>query len=156
MNQKYSVVTTIYTLLSVVIIGCSSTTKPSMDDGEEESGTQLALDETYDKIRSGVRLILTYDASTNAFNGTIENTTDEPLKSVRVEVHLSNGIELGPTKPTDLAPKEKVLIKLTATSTDFDGWTAHPEVGSEEHSNDEEHDQEGGEEHDGEGGDEHN
>jgi len=143
-------------LLLVVIIGCSDTTKPSIDDGDEESGTELALDETYDKVRNGVRLILTYDAKSNTFNGTIENTTGEAMKDVRVEVHLSNGIELGPTIPKDLAPKEKILIKLTATSTDFDGWTAHPEVGSGEHGNDGEHNQEDGEEHDREGGDEHN
>lgn len=156
MIHKYSTMTTIGILLLVVIIGCSDTTKPSTDDGDEESGTELALDETYDKVRNGIRLILTYDTNSNTFNGTIENTTDEAMKDVRVEVHLSNGIELGPTIPKDLAPKEKILIKLTATSTDFDGWTAHPEVGSGEHGNDEEHDQEGGEEHDGEGGDEHN
>ncbi len=49
----------------------------------------------------------------------LENTTGEAMKNVRVEVHLSNGIELGPTIPKDLAPKEKILIKLTATSTDL-------------------------------------
>lgn len=150
------VIAAIGILLLVVIIGCSDTTKPSIDDGDEESGTELALDETYDKVRNGVRLILTYNAKSNTFNGAIENTTGEAMKDVRVEVHLSNGIELGPTIPKDLAPKEKILIKLTATSTDFDGWTAHPEVGSGEHGNDEGHDQEGGEEHDREGGDEHN
>ena len=155
MIQKYSILATI-AILFIVVIGCSDTTKPSTDDGDEESGTELALDETYDKVRNGVRLILTYDANSNTFNGTIENTTDEAITNVRVEVHLSNGTELGPTIPKDLAPKEKILIKLTATSTDFDGWTAHPEVGSGEHSNDEEHDQEGGEEHDHEGEDEHN
>jgi len=156
MIHKYSTMAAIGILLLVVIIGCSDTTKPSIDDGDEESGTELALDETYDKVRNGVRLILTYDAKSNTFNGTIENTTGEAMKDVRVEVHLSNGIELGPTIPKDLAPKEKILIKLTATSTDFDGWTAHPEVGSGEHGNDGEHNQEDGEEHDREGGDEHN
>ncbi|MCG9129877.1 hypothetical protein JT359_19980 [Candidatus Poribacteria bacterium] len=137
MIQKYSSMMIIGILLMGVVISCSSTTNPIMDDGEEESDTELALDQAYDKIRSGVRVILTYDVSRKTFNGTIENTTDEPLKNVRVEVHLSNGIELGPTKATDLAPREKVLIKLTTTSTDFDGWTVHPEVGSTEHSNNE-------------------
>ena len=66
--------------------------------------------------------------------GTVENTTDETLKQVRVEVHLSNGKELGPTPAADLAPGESREVELIATSTDFDGWTAHPEVGEGEHS----------------------
>jgi hypothetical protein len=42
----------------------------------------------------------------------------------------------------------------TATSTDFDRWTAHPEVGEGEHGG--EHDREGKEEHERKGGSEHN
>ncbi|MFC1636007.1 FxLYD domain-containing protein [Planctomycetota bacterium] len=125
----------------------------------EESGAELALNETYDKVRNGARLILAYDAQSNSFNGTVENTTDETLKRVRVEVHLSNGKELGPTTPTDLNPGEKRDVKLTATSKDFNGWTAHPEVGSGEHGGTEgsgEHDSgEGRGEHDREGRGEH-
>ena len=112
----------------------------------EESGTELALNESYDEVRNGVRLILAYDAQSNSFNGTVENTTDKTLKRVRVEVHLSNGTELGPTTPADLDPGKKRDVKLTATSKDFDGWTAHPEVGSSEHGRGErhgEHDREG-------------
>ena len=98
---------------------------------DEESGTELALNEIYDQVRNGVRLIMAYDAETNSFNGTVDNTTDRTLKRVRVEVHLSNGKELGPTTPADLAPGEKRDIELVATGRDFDGWTAHPEVGGE-------------------------
>ena len=72
-------------------------------DGEE-SGTRLTLDQTYDAVRNGARLILRYDAKANAFVGTVQNTTEGTLPMVRVEVHLSNGTELGPTKPEDLAP----------------------------------------------------
>ena len=158
MNHKYRLFSSIVLILIVAIFGCSRTTKPSVDEGDEESGTELALNVTYDKVRNGARLILNYDEDTNSFKGTVENTTDEILMQVRVEVHLSNGKELGPTPASDLKPGEKRDIELIATSTDFDGWTAHPEAGSEEHSNgehgDSEHDQEGGE-HDREGEDEH-
>ena len=150
MNKIYSILAAIVVLLIVVIIGCSKTTKPSMDDGDEESGIELALNETYDKVRNGARLILNYDAQSNAFKGIVGNTTDETLKQVRVEVHLSNGKELGPTLSEDLAPGEKRDVKLTAKSMDFDGWTAHPEVGEGEHGNGE-HDREDGGEHDREG-----
>ena len=97
-------------------------------DGEE-SGTRLTLDQTYDAVRNGARLILRYDAEANAFVGTVQNTTEGTLPMVRVEVHLSNGTELGPTTPDDLAPGETIKVTLNAMTTAFTGWTAHPEVG---------------------------
>jgi len=96
----------------------------------EESGIQYGLNDTYDETRYGARLILTFDEESNSFVGTVENTTKEILNRVRVEVHLSNGIELGPTNTADLTPGEKRNVKLTAISTGFDKWSAHPEVGS--------------------------
>jgi hypothetical protein len=89
---------------------------------------------------------MTYDAGSNSFSGTVENTTERTLERVRVEVHLSNGKELGPTTPADLDPGRKRAVRLTATSGGFDGWTAHPEVGSGEQGGGEErgeHDREG-------------
>jgi len=99
----------------------------------EESGMELGLTEVYDQVRNGVRLILAYDAKNNSFNGTVENVANKVLKRVRVEVHLSNGKELGPTAPVDLAVGKKREVKLSAVSKDFDAWTAHPEVGNNEH-----------------------
>jgi hypothetical protein len=160
MNHIQRTLVAIAVMLAAVISGCSSDagTGENQDSGsQEESGTELALDESYDQVRNGARLILTHDAQNNSFFGTVENTTDNTLKQVRVEVHLSNGVELGPTTPADLAPGERVDVTLTATSNDFDGWTAHPEVGeggSGEHGGGEgegEHDEEGEGEHD-EGG----
>ena len=94
----------------------------------------LAPDQVYDEVRSGARLILSYDAGANAFTGTVENTTNAPLTRARVEGHLSSGAELGPTTPTDLAVGEVVSLNLPATAAPFDTWSAHPEVGSGEGS----------------------
>ena len=99
----------------------------SSEDGEE-SGTQYALGETFDEVRAGARLVLSYDSAANAFTGTVENTTGDTLRRVRVEVHLSNGIELGPTTPVDLAPGRVADITLPASSQPFTSWSAHPEV----------------------------
>ena len=100
-------------------------------EGTEGSGADsLALDETFDAVRSGARLILKYDAPSNSFEGTVENTTNGVLGRVRVEVHLSNGTELGPTTPTDMAPGEVATVNLPATQALFTGWTAHAEVGA--------------------------
>ena len=61
-------------------------------EGGEESGTQFALGDTFDEVRAGARLVLSYDSATNTFKGMVENTTTATLRRVRVEVHLSNGI----------------------------------------------------------------
>ena len=78
-------------------------------DGAEESGTQYTLSETFDHVRAGARLVLSYDSAGNAFTGKVENTTSDKLDRVRVEVHLSNGIELGPTTPVDSWPPVRQL-----------------------------------------------
>ncbi len=115
------------------------------EGGEEGSAATLAPDETFDMVRGGARLILSYDASANAFTGTVENTTNSVLTRVRIEVHLSNGTELGPTTPVDMAPGEVRTVNLPATAASFTGWVAHAEVGSAE----------GGSESGGESGGEH-
>jgi len=190
MNRIHRTLAMIAVILAVVLSGCSNdkgagekqdsdtstATRGEHDrdgaehgrEGEaghgeegEESGTKLALNETYDEVRNGARLILSYDAQSNSFRGMVVNTTNETLKRVRVEVHLSNGKELGPTTPADLGPGERRAVKLEAASKDFNGWTAHPEVGIGEHGGGEERGEgehgsrEGRGEHDREGRSEH-
>ena len=104
----------------------------SSGGSEEGSSAMLAPDETFDMTRAGARLIMNYDPATNAFIGTVENTTTNSLTNVRIEVHLSNGTELGPTTPVDMAPGEVMNINLPSTPESFAGWTPHAEVGSGE------------------------
>ena len=164
-NMQMLTITTLIILALIGGIGCASSTDeedgehgangeqtghlPGYEEGGsegEESRQQFAKDETYDQVRNGARLKLVYDAKTNAFVGTVENTTNQTLSKVRVEVHLSNGIELGPTPPTDLAPDQTINVELSAAGQDFNKWSAHPEVGSSEHGGGEQHDEDG--EHD--------
>ena len=98
-------------------------------EGDEEASVQYALDDIYDEVRAGARLIVSYDPGSNTFTGTVENVTSGTLMRVRVEVHLSNGIELGPTTPVDLSPGEVAGVTLEASSKPFATWSAHPEVG---------------------------
>jgi len=173
MKHIFKTIAGVVIILATIFSGCSNDTKASnnqdsvslkSDRGEhdhdgkeyggeegEEKSIQLSLDEVYDEVRKGVRLVLTYDAESNSFNGTVENTTDEILEIVRVEVHLSSGKELVPTTPADLNPGEKRAVKLNATNKDFDGWSTHAEVGSSEHG----HSGEGDDEHDHKGRSEH-
>ena len=99
----------------------------------EESGIRYTLSETCEEVRKGVQLHLTFDQSSSTFIGTINNISNETAKRVRVEVHLSNEVELGPTEPVDLAPGKQVNVKLSAEGQSFTWWTAHAESGSSEH-----------------------
>ncbi len=95
----------------------------------EEPPEQLTKQQSYDRQRAGARLILTYNADSNSFSGTVQNTTDVTLDRVRVEVHLSNGVELGPTTPADLAPGQDLYVALASSPPPFETWSAHVEVG---------------------------
>jgi hypothetical protein len=150
-------------VLSIILAGCSN--KPKRNKAEEpakleaekgihvrdahgegegeESGTQLGLDEVYDVVRKGTHLVLKYDSEVSAFTGTVENVSNEVLDRIRVEVHLSNGTELGPTTQVDLKPGEIREVLLATESSDFEGWSTHAEVGEGEHS----HEGEGEHEH---------
>ncbi len=100
--------------------------------GEEATANQLAPNETFDMVRSGARLVMSYDAQSNSFRGVVQNTTDSVLTNVRIEVHIANGPELGPTTPIDLAPGQMVAVSLPY-SQPFTGWVGHAEVGGGEH-----------------------
>ena len=115
----------------------------------EESGTRLSTNATYDTERKGVRLILKYDNTSSSFIGTVENVTSETIQSVRVEVHLSNGVELGPTKPINLVSGKKENVKLSAKGQSFEWWKAHPEAGEGEHEEGHEGEHENGGEREG-------
>jgi len=135
---------TIMFMIILLIISFACQNKPADRENEdniegEEAGLQLAKNNTYDSVRKGVRLILSYDSTSSSFIGTIENVTNKTIKSVRVEVHLSNGIELGPTKPIDLASGNKENVKLSAIGQSFNWWKAHPEAGEGEHEGEHEH-----------------
>lgn len=98
-------------------------------EGEgEESGVYIGSGETWDASRNGVSLVLSLDLAANAFVGFVENTTPNRVCGVRVEVHVSTGVELGPTERTDLDPEERRAVRVQTSSEAFDAWTAHPEL----------------------------
>ena len=94
-------------------------------------GKQYKLDQPYNEIRKGARLLIAYDKSTNTFVGAVWNTTRRTLESVRVEIHTSDGMELGPTVPVRLGPGVARLVVIPAGDQRFETFGAHPEVGIE-------------------------
>jgi hypothetical protein len=130
--------------------GGESAEKGHDEGGEEgeEDGSQFRIDETYEGVRNGVHMALAYDSKEDAFIGVVKNITQEVVPQVRVEVHLSNKVELGPTPRADLAPGESRKIILKAEGNTFDSWSTHAESGKEEgHGSEGSEGKEGGESH---------
>jgi len=95
----------------------------SQEEGQGQE-KRYGLDETYNHVHDGVRLILAYHRASFSFIGSVENITDKAIKKVRVEIQLSNGEELGPTGPNSLDPGEKAGVKIDAAGQVFEWWKA--------------------------------
>lgn len=98
-----------------------------------ESGTRYGLSETAREVRAGVVVSIRYDSASSRFIGTVTNATDQAVSQVRVEIHLSSGVELGPTPATLLGARQSSSIVLDAGSQRFSGFSTHVEIGSGEH-----------------------
>ncbi len=72
-------------------------------------------------------LVIRYEAVNERFTGTVTNTTSSTVAAVRVEIHLSNGEELGPTPRKDLGAGESMPVTLDASGQNFDWWSVHAE-----------------------------
>ena len=104
----------------------------------DPSSPILALDESWDGVVNGVRVAMSYDPVGRSFSGLVENTTEQTLCSVQIELNLKQGtrtvVELGPAPVGDLAPGASATTELSvddeplATGVTFDAWEIHPEV----------------------------
>lgn len=104
------------------------------ESGEEGTSTgamTLAKTETYDVTKNGARLILSYNTTKKAFEGTLQNMGNQTLTRARVEIHLDSGTELGPTTPVDLKVGESMSLSLP-TAEQFNTWVTHAEFGAGE------------------------
>ena len=100
--------------------------------GEENGNRIPKMTKHVKTYKNGARLTLQYNAVTQAFVGNVVNTTKKTLSQVRVEIHLSNGLELGPTKRIDLKAGATIPVELSALDQKFSHWVTHPEAGVEE------------------------
>jgi len=99
----------------------------------EESGKRIPkLVKHVKTYKNGARLTLQYNPVTQGFVGSVQNTTKNTLSQVRVEIHLSNGLELGPTMRVDLKAGATIPVELSALDQKFTSWVTHPEAGVEE------------------------
>ena len=119
-------------ILGIALIACGSN-NPVGPGEEEESGTQYRLSDTATETRSGITLVMSYDNQKEAFTGKLTNTSSETVQQVRVEIHLSNGQELGPTSRINMSPGQETNVTLDGRGQRFDRWSVHIEIGSSEH-----------------------
>lgn len=124
MTRHTGFLTATLALLAMVAACRTGSTEPG------ESGVRWNADQTATDTRRGVDLVISYDASGRRFNGTVTNTTGATVTDVRVEIHLSNGTELGPTPRVDLAAGAKQSVTLDAAGQNFDWYSVHVELGS--------------------------
>ena len=105
----------------------------------EEPDVRLGVADTLDMARGPVRLVLRYDKDRSAFVASVENLSNQRIPCVRVEVHLSNGVELGPTPALALPPAGHASIELAAPGQSFSWWKAHAETSARGAEHYEEH-----------------
>ncbi len=78
---------------------------------------------TLDEVRAGIRLVLSYDSTTNAFTGLLENTTETLLPKVGVAVYLDPHATRLMSSATDLAPSQVIAVTLPVDSKPFTSWS---------------------------------
>jgi hypothetical protein len=139
---KSVIINLLKTLFIIIMFSSLSFAQEHREEGGE-GGKRYKKSTKLDETKRGVKLVLEYDKSSQTFIGTIKNVSKKPVKRARVEIHLSNNVELGPTTPTSIEPGKQIVVKLPAKGQSFEWWTAHAEVGGGES---------GGGEHTGERG----
>ena len=99
-----------------------------------ESGKRWGINVTANEVINGVRVIIKFNVTTNAFEGTFENLNSNIAQQTRLEVHIfdanGNSTEFGPTLGVDMQPGETRSVSLSITAgVNFVEFTMHPEIG---------------------------
>ena len=137
MKTKKSILRVLASVFMIQLMFMGISCAQEGKEGGEEDGTQYGIKESYEGVRRGVHMTLRYNAEKDAFIGVVKNTTKKMISQVRVEVHLSNGVELGPTLRADLEPGKSRDIILAVEGNNFKSWSTHAESGNEEGHEDE-------------------
>lgn len=125
--MKRNTLATRAAILALVAVLAACTDSPT-EPGE--SGTRWNPGETATDSRRGVDLTISYNATTQQFDGSVTNTNGSAVTDVRVEIHLSNGTELGPTPRVGIGANETKSVTLDASGHNFSWYSVHVELGS--------------------------
>lgn len=134
--KRLNLITPAFLIFTLILVTSCEKDDTSLD-GElgDESGIKWDADETAEEIMNGIKLILSYNATAESFEGTLENLNTSISPQVRVEVHVFDAAgkskEYGPTTPADMDPGEVRNVSLPTTGAGaFVSFSMHPEVGS--------------------------
>lgn len=96
-------------------------------DPIEDIATLLKTD-VYDDTINGVHVIFKYMGDDDKyFFGSRMNLTDETIEGFQIGVHLSNGMDLGPTPVGDLLPGQEGSMMIDAEVAEWEKWAANVE-----------------------------
>ena len=120
-------------------VGAGESSHEEGSENGDPSSPILALSESWDGEVNGIRTAMAYSsAAGGTFAGTAQNTTDQKICGVQIELNLKQGtttvVELGPQPVGDLMPGQSANVQLLvadepeATGKMFDAWEIHPEV----------------------------
>lgn len=108
------------------------------EGGSGESGTEsgaeasppIPINQPFSGTFQNQLFDFAYDATTDAFRGTVHNPTAGFICESRTEIHTGVGtqvIELGPTIPVNLAPGETLNVVMSPGGLVLDTYSLHPE-----------------------------
>lgn len=125
-RSKFYSIKIVFVICSILINAISAQENPESKDTEV---SQLGINDTYDGVTKGVRVILSYAHNTSMFVGSVENITSELIEATSLQVLLSNGSSLGPTVLYELEPGNKRKIEFNDEGQMFNWWIAHTTLG---------------------------
>ena len=78
---------------------------------------------------AGSSWLMGFEQGAERFSGTVRNMTSQTVRDARIEIHLSNGVELGPT-PVEGDAGDTLPVELDARGQTLDWSSGHVEPGS--------------------------
>lgn len=81
--------------------------------------------ETLNSTQHGVRMNVEYNPKIEAFTGSLQNVSDEPLYGIRAEVDVmtpTDNVHLGPSQVISLRPGEEKTFTFGTDGMVFESW----------------------------------
>lgn len=123
----------LFALLLLCMVSISTTPYFAQEGSEIRDTTirELGINDKYNGISKGVKIVLSYDFRKSAFIGSVENMTTKTIENISIRVILSSGLSLESTVIKNFLPGDRKNIILNDNGQMFNWWIAHATKGSE-------------------------
>jgi len=109
MKIRIELLVILFLLSMVAFISCNNAGSNVDKDVEaepeqvlDEAKVPLLANDVFVDTINGVRVVMEYKADNKYFKGSLENVTEVPISGVKVNIYLSNGLELNKSLATEL------------------------------------------------------